>query len=160
MTQAQQQRARVLGSNFTTFRYAGKNIAYLEVVSDSGQAPVAAPQFVHPLGYRHPTEIVTARAIDGGTVTLDIRELWHEEVWQQMAGLANSHDILEVFEALAAQPNYVTCTKIITPPDGRKYGKTYHQCVIVSLPDGDDITIGTLSVPKTLTVAYTHTTPL
>lgn len=160
MTQQQQQRARVLGSNFTTFRYAGKNIAYLEMVNDMGQAPVAAPQFVHPLGYRHPTEIVTARAIDGGFLDLSIREIWHEEVWQQMAGLANSHDIIEVFEALAAQPNYVTCTKIITPPDGRKYGKTYHQCTIVSVPDGESFDITTLSSPKTIRVAYTHTTPL
>lgn len=154
------QRARNLGSNFTTFRYAGKNIAYLEVVSDSGQAPVAQHQFVHPLGYRHPTEIVTARAIDGGAVTLDIRELWHEEVWQQMAGLANSHDIIDVFEALARQTNYVTMTKIITPPDGRRYGKTYHRCTVVGVPDGESFDIRTLSTTKRVTVAYTHTTPL
>lgn len=160
MTQQQQQRARVLGSNFTTFRYAGQSIAYLEMVNDSGQAPVAPHQFVHPLGYRHPTEIVTARAIGGGTLQLSIREIWHQEVWQQMAGLAGSNDILEVFEALSRQANYVTCTKIITPPDGRKYGKTYHQCTIVDVPDGETFDITTLSAPKTLTVAYTHTTKL
>jgi hypothetical protein len=160
MTQAQQQRARVLGSNFTTFRYAGKNIAYLEEVSDSGQRPVAPVQEVHPLGYRHPTELVAARAIRAGSLQLSIREIWHQEVWQQMAGLANSHDILEVFEALAAQVNYVTCTKIITPPDGRKYGKTYHQCVITDITDGETFNIETMSIPKGVTVAYTHTTPL
>lgn len=163
MTQQQQQRARVLGSNFTTFRYAGKSIAYLEMINDSGQAQVGGPsnfQFVHPLGYRHPTEIITPRAIGGGTLQLTIREIWHQEVWQQMAGLARSHDILEVFEALSRQVNYVTCTKIITPPDGRKYGKTYHQCTIIGIPDGESFNIATLSEPKTITVAYTHTTPL
>lgn len=156
------QRARNLGSNFTTFRYAGQSIAYLEAVADSGQAPVGggAYQFVHPLGYRHPQEIVTPRAITGGTLTLSIRELWHEEVWQQMSGLAQTHDIIDVFEALAAQQNYVTCTKIITPPDGNKYGKTYHRCTIVGIPDGEQFQIDTLSVPKAMTVAYTHTTPL
>lgn len=154
------QRARNLGSNFTTFRYAGKNIAYLEAINDSGQAPIAAPQAVHPLGYRHPVEIVTPRAINMGTLTLRIRELWHEEVWQQMAGLARSTDIIEVFEALSRQTNYVTCTKIITPPDGRRYGKTYHRCVITGIPDGESFDITTLSVTKEITVGYTHTTPL
>jgi hypothetical protein len=133
------QRARNLGSNFTTFRYAGKNIAYLESVADSGQRPVGntTHEFIHPLGYDHPQEILTPRAIGGGTLVLTIRELWHQEVWQQMA-----------------------CTKIITPPDGRKYGKTYHRCVIVDVPDGETFTIETLSAPKAVTVAYTHTSLL
>ncbi len=160
MSQNQQMRARNLGSNYTTFRYAGKSIAYLEMVADSGQSPVAQHQFVHPLGNDHPTEIVTARAINGGTLQLNIREIWHQEVWQQMAGLAGTTDILGVFRALSRQVNYVTCTKIITPPDGRKYGKTYHQCTIVDVPDGESFDITTLSSVKTLTVAYTHTTPL
>lgn len=154
------QRARNLGSNYTTFRYAGKNIAYLEMVADSGQPPVAQYERVHPLGYRHPTEIVTARAIDIGTIQLSIREIWHEEVWQQMANLAGATDIIEVYEALAAQDDYVTCTKIVTPPDGKKYGKTYHRCTIVGIPDGESYDIRTLSTTKTITVAYTHTTPL
>jgi hypothetical protein len=155
------QRARNLGSNFTAFRYAGKNIAYLEQVNDQGQRPVGQGiQSIHPLGHRHPTEFVTARAIQAGSLTLSIRELWHEEIWEQMAGLAGTKDIIEVFERLAAQQNYVTCTKIITPPGGNKYGKTYHRCVISDIADGETFDIGTLSVPKTITVAYTHTTKL
>ena len=155
------QKARNFGSNFTTFRYAGKSIAYLEQIGDTGQQPVAQPQEVHPLGYRHPQEIITSRAIRAGTLTLGIREIWHEEIWQQMAGLANTHDIIDVFEALASQENYVTCTKIITPPDGRKYGKTYHRCLITQINEGDDnITIESLSKIKTIQVMYTHTTPL
>lgn len=155
------QRARNLGSNYTTLRYAGKNIAYLEAVADSGQRLVGAGhEFVHPLGYRHPQEIVSARAIMGGTLTVTIRELWHEEVWQQMAGLAGSNDILEVLEALSRQQNYVTCSKIITPPFGPKYGKTYHRCVIVDVPDGESFNIETLSTTKNVTIAYTHTSRL
>lgn len=156
------QRARVLGSNYTTFRYAGQNIAYLEQVADSGQRPVGSRthEFVHPLGFDHPAEIVTPRAIGGGTLQLTIRELWHEEVWQQMQGLAGTKDILEVFRRLAATPNYVTCTKIITPPDGQKYGKTYHRCVIVDVPDGETFNIEQLSQTKVITVAYTHTSLL
>lgn len=157
------QRARNLGSNYTTFRYAGKNIAYLQVVNDSGQPPVGGRgryEAVHPLGERHPTELVAPRAISEGTLQLSITEVWHEEVWQQMAGLAGSNDIIDVFEALSRQQNYVTCTKIINPPDGKRYGKTYHRCLIVDIPDGERYDITTLTTTKTLTVAYTHTTRL
>lgn len=160
MTTQANQRARNLGSNYTTFRYKGQSIAYLESVADSGQAPVAPGQAVHPLGYRHPTEFVVARAVDAGTLTVTIREMWREEIWQQLAGLANSNDIVDVFEAIAQTPNPITCTKIITPPIGSRYGKTYHNCVISDIQDGETFDIRTLSVAKTLTIAYTHTTRL
>lgn len=154
------QRARNLGSNYTTLRYAGQNIAYLEAVQDMGQRPVNTVQSVHPLGYRHPIEFVTPRAVQYGTLVLTIRELWNEEIWEQMAGLSGTKDIVEVFERLAQQQNYVTCSKIITPPNGQKYGKTYHRCTITDIDDGETFDITTLSVPKRITVAYTHTTKL
>lgn len=158
---AVKQRARNVGSNYTTFRYAGKPIAYLMSVTDSGQTPVGAgSEFVHPLGHAHPTEIVTARAINGGTLSLTIQELWHEEIWQQLQGLARANDIIEVFRRLANTGTYITCTKIINPPDGRRYGKTYHRCTITQITDGETFDLGTLSVPKRLQIAYTHTTPL
>jgi hypothetical protein len=152
---------RTVGSNYTTFNYAGRAIAYLEQIADSGQDAVGGGfEFIHPLGYIHPTDIVTARAINGGQMRLTLRELWHQEVWEQLAGLAGTHDIIAVFTRLARTPQYVTCTKIITPPTGPRYGKTYHRCTIVAIPDGDTINIGALSVAKEITVAYTHTTAL
>lgn len=159
------QQVRVVGSNYTTFQYAGKSIAYLEVVEDSGQEAIGGGggggyEFIHPLGYVTPTDIVTSRVLNGGLVTLTIREVWHQEVWEQLSGLAGTHDIVAVFKKLARTPQYVTMTKIITPPDGKRYGKTYHRCVIVGIQDGESINLGALSVPKQITVAYTHTTPL
>ena len=152
---------RTVGSNYTTFNYAGRPIAYLEGVDDSGQEALGqAVEFIHPLGYRYPTDVVTSRVLDGGTMRLTIRELWHEEIWEQLAGLAGTTNIIDVFERLAQTPQYITCTKIITPPTGRRYGKTYHKCVIFGIPDGDTIAIGSLSVAKSISIAYTHTTPL
>ena len=152
---------RTVGSNYTTFQYNGSSIAYLEGIIDAGQKPLGDPaEFIHPLGYRTPTDIITSRVLDGGTMTLSIRELWHAEVWEQLSGLAGTHDIVEIFKKLADTPQYITCAKIITPPNGRRYGKTYHKCVITDVKDGDEITIGALSVAKTITIAYTHTTPL
>lgn len=169
-----QPNVRVLGSNYTTFQYAGRTLAYLEVVADSGitagggdpASPVGrSHEFVHPLGAREPTDIVTSRILTGGTLTLQVRELWNRQVWEQMAGLAGTRDVVQVFERLAAQPNYVTCTKIVNPPRlggvaQRRYGTVYHKCTIINVPDGEEITIGALSIAKPLTVAYTHKRPL
>lgn len=157
---------RTVGSNYTTFQYGGKSIAYLEVIQDSGQAALsnggAGYEFIHPLGYVTPTDIVTSRVLDGGTITLGIRELWNAEVWEQLQGLSGAHTITDIFTRLASQPQYVTCTKIITPPtgSGSRYGKVYHRCVVVGINDGDTINIGALSVQKGITIAYTHTTKL
>lgn len=153
-------RVRNVGSNYTTFQYAGKTIAFLQSFNDSGQAPVAQPQFVHPLGYSHPVDIVAPRALNGGTITAQITELWGEEVWEQMQGLAGAKTIVEIFERLAQTPNYVTCTKLIKHPDGRRSGKIYHRCVITNIQDGDQVTIGSLAVQKNVTISYTHSTAI
>lgn len=160
MTNIAQQRARNFGSNYTTFRYNGQSIAYLEMVSDSGQSPVAQAQEIHPLGYDHPTEFVVANAIRGGTLTINIREMWHQWVWQQLAGLAGTTNIVDVFRAVANSPTPISCTKIITPPTGQRYGYTYHNCVIGDIQDGEEIRIESLSNAKNLLVMYTHKTPL
>lgn len=155
---------RTVGSNYTTFRYAGKSIAYLENVVDSGQKALstggAGYEFIHPLGYRTPTDIVTSRVLDGGTLTLGIRELWHQEIWQQLKDLTGAHTIVDIFAQLAASPTYVTCAKIVTPPNGKSYGKNYHRCTVVQINDGDEVQIGTLSVQKQIQVAYTNVTAL
>lgn len=153
-------RVRNVGSNYTTFQFAGRAIAFLESIQDTGQVPVVAPQAIHPLGYRHPVDIVTPRAVNAGSLTLTIKELWHQEVWEQMAGLTGAKTIVDIFERLAQMPNYVTCAKIINPPSGRQYGKVYHRCIITGISDGETVTIGTLAVNKTITVHYTHSTAI
>lgn len=158
-TQAQ---VRVVGSNYTAFTWNGAAIAYLEMVADSGQPALSnngpGYEFIHPLGYRTPTDIVTSRALDGGTITLMIRELWNLEVWEHMSGLAGTRDIIEVFDRLAATPQYVTATKIISPPGGTRRGKVYHRCVVTKIQDSDEVSIGALSIAKQIQVGYTHTT--
>ena len=162
-------KVRVVGSSFTTFNYNGKPIAFCEGVEDSGQrafSDLGQPyQFIHPLGSEHPVEIATSRVLAGGTLMLTIRELWNAPVWQQLAGLAQSNNIVDIFKALAADPRYVTCQQIIKPPGtesnpGAWRGKTYQNCVIVDINDGDTITVGALAVTKGITVAYTHSLPL
>lgn len=164
-----QTKVRVVGSGFTTFNYRGQAIAFCEQVEDSGQrafSDLGQPyQFIHPLGSSHPVEIATSRVLQGGTLMLTIRELWAAPVWQQLAGLAQSQNIVDIFKVLADDPNYVTCQTIIKPPGteatpGSWRGKNYQNCVVVDINDGDTITVGSLAVTKGITVAYTHSTAL
>lgn len=160
-----QPQVRVVGSGFSTFSYQGKPIAFLEQVEDSGQrafSDAGAPyQFIQPIGARHPVEIATSRVLQGGTLQLTIRELWNAPVWNQLQGLAGTQNIVDVFEALAQNPAYVTCQTVIKPPGGgRPRGKNYHNCVIVDISDNDTITVGGLAVTKGIVVAYTHSTKL
>jgi hypothetical protein len=152
------QQVRNVGSGYTTFQYAGQAIAYLDSFTDSGQKPYTQFEPIHPLDEPHPTDFVTSRALTHGTIDVSIRELWHQEVWEQLLGLDQAKTITEIFARLATTPQYVTCTKIITPPYGAPYGKTYHKCVIVDITDNEQVSIGQLSVAKGLTIAYTHTT--
>lgn len=154
---------RVVGSGFSTFQYNGQPIAFLEGVEDSGQRAFSdagqSYQFIHPLGSRHPVEIATSRVLAGGTLNLTIRELWSAPIWNQLAGLAGTQNIVDIYDALAANPAYVTCQTLIQPPGGgRARGKIYHNCVVVDIADNDTITVGALAVAKGIVVAYTHST--
>lgn len=159
-----QTKARVVGSGFTSFNYAGKVLAYCTSVQDSGVQPVSSAggvQAIHPLGARHPIEFVTPRAVTHGTLGLTLVELWNEPVWWQLQNLYGASDIVEVYQRLADDPNQVTCQMVIRPPGSNVVrGKLYHNCVVVSIPDDETITVGALAVPRNIQVAYTHTTAL
>jgi hypothetical protein len=159
-------KVRVVGSNFTTFSYRGKPIAFLEGIQDTGQRPMASPQgrqieAVTPLGAYHPVEIVTGRVLDVGDMTLTIRELWNAPVWYQLAGLDGAANIVEVYERLAEDPSYVTAQLLIRPP-GSAYvrGKVYHNVTIYDIDDSETVTVGGLSIARSMKAAYTHTTPI
>jgi hypothetical protein len=155
-----QTRVRVVGSGFTTFTYQGRILAFLEIVRDSGQAPITAPEALTPLGASHPTEIVTGRVLAEGRLDLQLRELWNEPVWYQL-GLTGANNIVEVYRRLSEQPSYVTCQMVIRPPNSNVVrGKIYHNCVVTGIDDSENITVGALSIPRGIVVHYTHTSAL
>lgn len=163
---------RVVGSGYSALSYNGKPIAFLEGVSDSGQRAYSdigqGYQFIHPLNNAdgttavHPVEIATSRVLAGGTLTFTIRELWNAPVWNQLAGLAGTNNIVDIFEVLARNPSVVTASLIIKPPNGSgsPRGKIYHNVTVVDIADGDEITIGSMAVTKGVIAAYTHSTNL
>lgn len=160
-----QTEVRVVGSGFSTFNYNGAPIAWLQEVGDTGQkagAGMGAPYLaIHPLGWRHPREIVTSRIVGAGIITLTIHELWNAPVWYQLAGLDGvGNTVIDIYEALANNPALVTAQTIIKPPGSANWrGTIYNNCVITDIDDAETITVGALSVARTINVAYTHKTP-
>jgi hypothetical protein len=158
---------RVVGSGYTTFNYNGKPIAFMQQYSDSGTPAIGdqggAPfAFITPLGATHPVEIANSSVLQGGTLSLTLIELWSGDVWTQLDGLASAASITDVWALLARSPGYVTCQSIITPPGGSfpVRGKTYHNCKVVGIDDGDTVAVGSLIVQKGIVVAYTHSTKI
>jgi hypothetical protein len=162
-------KARVVGSGYTVLSYNAQPIMYCEGWEDSGQrafSDIGQPyQFIQPIGAERPVEIATSRVITGGTIMLTIRELWNQPIWWALAGLAGTWNMVDIFKALAASPNYVTASLVIKPPGteglpGRWRGKLYQNVTVVDINDGETVTVGALSVTKWITVAYTHYLPL
>lgn len=159
-----QSKVRVVGSGFTTFNYRGKPIAFLESVVDSGQAAYtdsgAPAQAIYSLASNRAEEIITTRVLATGTLTLSIRELWNQKVWQQLEGLQGiGGEITDIYRALAEDPSLVTCQMIQKPPGASTWKSTeYHNCVITDVDNSETLTIGAMSVPRGIVVAYTHKT--
>jgi len=162
-------KVRVVGSGYTVLSYNNQGIAFCEGWEDSGQSAfsdIGQPfQFIQPIGAEHPVEIATSRVLAGGTIMMTVRELWNQPVWWQLAGLAGTWNIVDIFKALAANPAYVTAQMIIKPPGtesnpGAWRGKNYQNVTVVDINDGETVTTGALAVTKGITAAYTHWLPL
>ena len=150
---------RVVGSNYSIFRWRGQPIAYLENVSDGGVKPYGAVEAIHPLGFDTPQEFAVPRALSFGTLSLTIRELWEKPVWQHLSGLAAANDILDVWRVLSQDPTAVTCQTIIKPPQGNIARiKTYHNVVVNSIDDSEQVSLGAMSIARTIGCVYTHAT--
>lgn len=148
-------KTRVGGSGWTVFTWRGQRLAWLQQISDTGPSPVTSPQAIQPLDAEYPLEIVTPRALGVGTMKLTIIELWNTPHWQQLAGMEGTQNILDVFKRQVTLGS-VSCQKIIKVPNGPLRVKNYYGCVITDIDDSESINIGTLSMPKGLTIQYTH----
>lgn len=158
-------RVRVGGSGFTVFQWkdaAGTHIiGFAQNVTVNPVQPVAPPVAIQPLNAQRPLEIITPGAHTTGTMTLTLTELYNQAIWQRMAILANSQDIVDIMRTLAAQQNGVTITKTIRPgylqPGQGQYSETFFGVVVASVDDqGETIGIETMELNKTMTLMYTH----
>lgn len=150
---------RIGGSGFTTMMWNGQRLAYLQVMQDTPPAPVANAQAVQPIDEAVPIEIVTAMAVGVGTLRTTFYELWNEPVWSMLPGLAGTYNLLTVLQA-QINMGAVTMQKVIRSPTGFMRSLVYHNVVITDIDAGENINIGTMTLPKTLTMQYCYTTPV
>ncbi len=142
-----------VGGGYTAFVYNGKPVLYLDQIADTAPRPVAAPEPVQPLDEAYPIEIAFPKAAGAGTLVLSIREQWASNVWETLPGYEGTNDIVEVFQR-NIDSGGVTCMKIITGPNGVRRGFSYNGCVITDINDSETITIGTMTLPKQITLMY------
>src|SRR6476646_2993387 len=131
MAKGRSPRARVGGSGYTVFHWSDPNgttsgfggnassvnlIGYAENVTVNPIQPVAQPEVIQPLNAQRPLEIITPGAATNGTITLTLVELYNFSVWQRLATLANSQDIVDIFRTMASLDQGIHITKTIRPP--------------------------------------------
>jgi hypothetical protein len=83
--------------------------------------------------------------------------LWNEPVWNSLPGLSNTINLLEVLKAQVSM-GAVTMQKVIKSPNGVLRSKVFHNVVITDIDEGENVNIGTMTLPKTLTFQYCHST--
>jgi hypothetical protein len=135
----------------------GTRLAYLQVMQETPPSPVATAQAIQPIDEPVPLEIVTSMAVGVGTIRCTFYELWNEPVWQRLPGLQNTINLLDVLKSQVAMGS-VTMQKIIKSPSGMMRSKVFHNVVITDIDEGENVNIGTMTLPKTLTFQYCYST--
>jgi hypothetical protein len=175
-------RVRVGGSGFTVFTWDDKPILFAKQIDHVSPTPVAPTREIHPMDEPYPVELVTPQAAGMGTLTLQLYELYGGQVWERLAsylggdsaaaGLTKDTvtgkghgpvDIVGIFNAVANTPSPIRIVKYIKPPairgkTMRPYTEEYHNCVISTVEDGEQINVGILEVVKNVVVNYTYMT--
>jgi hypothetical protein len=146
---------RIGGSGFTTMSWQGTVLAYLQIIQDTAPVPVAQAQAIQPIDAPTPLEVVTAAAVGAGTLKLTFYELWNGPVWTNLPGISGNR-LLDVLNQ-QLQSGDVSLRKFIRQPGGQVRTKVYLGCVITDADDGDNVNIGTMTVPKSVTVMYRDT---
>jgi hypothetical protein len=150
---------RIAGSGFTTMLYQNQRLAYLQTIQDTPPSPVAQAQAVQPIDESVPLEIVTAMAVGVGSLRCTFYELWALPVWQALPGLQGTYNLLDVLKRQVSLGT-ITMQKIIKSPSGIMRAMVYHNCVITDIDLAEQITIASMTVPRTLGFQYCYTTPV
>jgi hypothetical protein len=157
---AKDKRVRIVGSGYTVFTWEGEIIALAQEVTVSAPQPVAPAAVIQPLNATEPVEIITAGAHGAGTLTLSLTELYNTSVWQRLANLANSQDLVDIMRTIAAidKSGGIQLQKIVIPPVARfpTYAETFYNCVISNVVDNETINITSMQVEKQIEIMYTY----
>lgn len=132
-------------------------IAFCRVLSVTEPQPVAPPTVVQPLDQIRPVEIVTAGAQGNGTITITLTQLYNQQIWQRLAGLNDSMDLVDILRTMSGWGD-VNIVKYVNPPvpNHKPYTQTYIGCKLATIGDDQPIDITTAVVEKDLTFWYKH----
>ena len=162
---------RLVGSGFTVFTLMGNPISFLDEVHDSGQAPIRQYEAVTPLGDYFPREFALPRVKAEGQLQFIIREMWNYPVWWQLAGFAQTYNIIDIYNMQAGMPSPITASTIIKKPFGvlggtgnsikgfaaaNSRGWTYHNVNLIQVDDREVVQIGALTMPRTINAIYAN----
>lgn len=150
------QKFRVGGSGYTIFRWKDDIIAAAQSVQVNAVRPVTAAVAVQPLNATRPVEIAVPGAHTNGELIITLKELYGKSVWQRLALLAGSENIVDIMNVMAAQTDPIKIIKVIRHPNGDIWYETFMECQIVDMDDSETIAIDTMVLDKTLTVWYTY----
>jgi len=143
-----------VGGGYTAFVYNGQPLIYAQVINERAPQPVNTPQPIQPLDSPYPIEIALPIALNAGALELTFLEQWNAEVWAQLgSNFATASDLLDVFKAQLAQ-GAVTCVKVINKPDGTQRKIVYQGCVVTNVTIDEMIAIGSMTIPKIITITY------
>lgn len=178
-------RTRVGGSAFTVFTWANSVIGFGQQIATVSPTPVGAGATpIQPMDSPYAIEVITPAAQTIGTITMQLKELYNQKVWEQLAGLAGAPDLVNIFIRMAAfglnsQGGGIQVAKLIRPPllqgvnptnplssasltkiqaGNQPYGEIYNNALITNVQDGETIDIGTMDINKQITIAYTSIT--
>lgn len=150
-------KTRIAGSGYTTMTWRGTRLAYLQTLQDTPPQPVAGAQVIQAIDDETPQEIVTAVAVGAGTLRLTFYELWNQPVWEGLPGLEGTNNLLDVLKRQVSLGE-VSCRKLIKPPLSAPRARVYHGCVLTDVDEGEQVNIGSMTLPKTITLQYIKTT--
>jgi hypothetical protein len=143
-----------VGGGYTAFVYNGQPLIYAQMLNETGPQPVNQPTPIQPLDAPYPIEIALPIALSAGQLQITFLEQFNAEVWAQLgSNFATASDLLDVFKAQLAQGE-VTCIKIINKPDGTQRKIVYQGCVVYNVQIDEQVQIGTMTIPKTITIMY------
>lgn len=162
------QRPRILGGGKSVFHWddgtGERVIGFADQIQTFGVQPVADAQVVQPMNAVRPVEIVTTGAHSQGRIILSLIDLYNQAVWQRLASLAQSNDIIDIFQTVAANNNGIKISRYVTPPIGvtggtfgsGPYLETFHECVVVRVQDDEAIRVDSMTVNKEVELWYTY----
>lgn len=152
-------RPAIGGSGVTVMKFGGDVVAFCNSVTVTYPIAVAEAIDVQPLDAIRPLEIVTARAIKSGTITLSLTSLYNQHIWDRLGGetLQGLDDLADILKRVQdVYGNTLTVERYITPAikDGKTYVEQFLGCVITGVKDEQAIETGTMLLNREIDITY------